>query len=131
MQNMNKKAKRSLSWLLVMTMILSLCAMPAGAALADTPDLEIGSLAELQAFAAAVDNGETYEDKTVVLTADIDASGTTWNPIGEKADNKSFRGTFDGSGHTVTLSIKSASGYNGLFCYNFGTIKNVKIAGSV
>ena len=32
MQNMNKKAKRSLSWLLVMTMILSLCAMPAGAA---------------------------------------------------------------------------------------------------
>lgn len=131
MQNMNKKAKRSLSWLLVMTMILSLCAMPAGAALADTPDLEIGSLAELQAFAAAVDNGETYEGKTVVLTADIDASGTTWNPIGEKADNKSFRGTFDGSGHTVTLSIKSASGYNGLFCYNFGTIKNVKIAGSV
>ena len=131
MQNMNKKAKRSLSWLLVMTMILSLCAMPAGAALADTPDLEIGSLAELQEFAAAVDNGETYEGKTVVLTADIDASGTTWNPIGEKADNKSFRGTFDGSGHTVTLSIKSASGYNGLFCYNFGTIKNVKIAGSV
>ena len=131
MQNVNKKAKRSLSWLLVMTMILSLCAMPAGAALADTPDLEIGSLAELQAFAAAVDNGETYEGKTVVLTADIDASGTTWNPIGEKADNKSFRGTFDGNGHTVTLSIKSASGYNGLFCYNFGTIKNVKIAGSV
>ena len=131
MQNVNKKAKRSLSWLLVMTMILSLCAMPAGAALADTPDLEIGSLAELQAFAAAVDNGETYEGKTVVLTADIDASGTTWNPIGEKADNKSFKGTFDGKGHTVTLSIKSASGYNGLFCYNFGTIKNVKIAGSV
>ena len=116
MQNMNKKAKRSLSWLLVMTMILSLCAMPAGAALAeDKPDLEIGTLAELQTFAAAVDNGETYEGKTVVLTADIDASGTTWNPIGEKADNKSFRGTFDGSGHTVTLSIKSASGYNGLF----------------
>ena len=131
MQNVNKKAKRSLSWLLVMTMILSLCAMPAGAALADTPDLEIGSLAELQAFAAAVDNGETYEGKTVVLTADIDASGTTWNPIGEKADNKSFRGTFDGNGHTVTLSIKSASGYNGLFCYNFGTIKNVKIAGNI
>ena len=132
MQNMNKKAKRSLSWLLVMTMILSLCAMPAGAALAeDKPDLEIGTLAELQTFAAAVDNGETSEGKTVVLTADIDASGTTWNPIGEKADNKSFRGTFDGSGHTVTLSIKSASGYNGLFCYNFGTIKNVKIAGSV
>ena len=131
MQKVNTKAKRSLSWLLVLTMILSLCALPAGAALADTPDLEIGSLAELQAFAAAVDNGETYEGKTVVLTADIDASGTTWNPIGEKADNKSFRGTFDGNGHTVTLSIKSASGYNGLFCYNFGTIKNVKIAGSV
>ncbi len=132
MQNVKSKTKRSLSWLLVLALILSLCAMPAGAALAeDKPDLEIGTLAELQAFADAVDNGETYEGKTVVLTADIDASGTTWNPIGEKADNKSFRGTFDGSGHTVTLSIKSASGYNGLFCYNFGTIKNVKIAGSV
>lgn len=132
MQNVKSKTKRSLSWLLVLALILSLCAMPAGAALAeDKPDLEIGTLAELQAFATAVDNGENYEGKTVVLTADIDASGTTWNPIGEKADNKSFRGTFDGSGHTVTLSIKSASGYNGLFCYNFGTIKNVKIAGSV
>ena len=131
MQNVKSKSKRSLSWLLVLSMILSLCAMPAGAALADAPDLEIGTLAELQAFAAAVDGGENYDGKTVVLTADIDASGVVWNSIGEKADNKSFRGTFDGQGHTVTFAIKSAAGYNALFCYNFGTIKNVKVAGSI
>ena len=132
MQNVTKNTKRSLSWLLVLALIISLCAMPVSAALTeDKPDLEIGTLAELQAFAAAVDSGSTYDGKTVVLTADIDASGVVWNPIGEKADNKSFKGTFDGQGHTVTFAVKSASGYNGLFCYNFGTIKNVKIAGSI
>ena len=132
MQRVKTNAQRSLSLLLVLALILSLCAMPIGTAYADdAPDLTIGSIEELQAFADAVDNGETYEGKTVVLTADIDASNVTWNPIGEKADNKSFKGTFDGQGHTVTLSINSASGYNGLFCYNFGTIKNVKIAGSI
>ena len=133
MQNVKSKSKRSLSWLLVLSMILSLCAMPAGAALADgKPDLEIGTLADLQAFAKAVDDGNSYQGKTVVLTADIDASSAEkWNSIGETADNESFRGTFDGQGHTVTFAIKSASGYNGLFCYNFGTIKNVKIAGSI
>ena len=132
MQKVKTKAKRSLSWLLVLAMIMSLCVMPAGAALADDkPDLKIGTLEELQAFAKAVDNGTSYEGKTVVLTADIDASGVTWNPIGEKADNKSFKGTFDGQGHTVTLAISSASGCNGLFCYNFGTIKNVKVAGTI
>ena len=132
MQKVKTKAKRSLSWLLVLAMIMSLCVMPAGAALADDePDMKIGTLEELQAFATNVDNGESYAGKTVVLTADIDASGVTWNPIGEKADSKSFRGTFDGQGHTVTLNISSASGYNGLFCYNFGTIKNVKVAGTI
>ena len=132
MQKVKTKAKRSLSWLLVLTMIMSLCVMPAGAALADDePDLKIKTLGELQAFAASVDNGNSYEGKTVVLTDNIDASGVTWNPIGETADSKSFRGTFDGQGHTVTLDISSASRYNGLFCYNFGTIKNVKVAGTI
>ena len=133
MQNVTKKTKRSLSWLLMLALILSLCAMPVGAALTeDKPDLEIGTLAELQAFAADVTSGkELYKDKTVVLTADIDASGETWSPIGAAADNKSFRGTFDGQGHTVTLAIKSSERYMAMFRYNHGTIKNVKVAGSI
>ena len=132
MQNVTKKTKRSLSWLLMLALILSLCAMPAGAALVESPDLEIGTLAELQAFAADVTSGkELYKDKTVVLTADIDASGETWSPIGAAADNKSFRGTFDGQGHTVTLAIKSSERYMAMFRYNHGTIKNVKVAGSI
>ena len=133
MQNITKNTKHALSWLLVLALILSLCAMPVGAALAeDKPDLEIGTLAELQAFAADVTNGkELYKDKTVVLTADIDASGETWSPIGSTADNKTFRGTFDGQGHTVTLAIKSSERYMAMFRYNHGTIKNVKVAGSI
>ena len=133
MQNITKNTKHALSWLLVLALILSLCAMPVGAALAeDKPDLEIGTLAELQAFAADVTNGkELYKDKTVVLTADIDASGETWSPIGGTADNKTFRGTFDGQGHTVTLAIKSSERYMAMFRYNHGTIKNVKVAGSI
>lgn len=51
-------------------------------------DLEISTLAELEAFRDAVNGGNTYEGKTVKLTADIDMSGKygegreSWEPIG-------------------------------------------------
>ncbi len=43
----------------------------------------------------------------------------------------SFSGIFDGSGHTLTVALKLASGDKGLFATNSGTIKNLTIAGSV
>lgn len=68
----------------------------------------ISSAAQLQAFAAAVDGGNTYAGQYVALGADIDLSGiANWNPIGAEAKSdtcldKLFGGTFDGRDHTVS-----------------------------
>ncbi len=63
----------------------------------------IGSLAELEAFRDAVNNGEQYKgslNNSVVLTADIDmTSENNWTPIG--TIDKPFDGVFDGGGHTI------------------------------
>ncbi|NLH01096.1 MAG: S8 family serine peptidase [Clostridiales bacterium] len=97
--------------------------------------IKIGTIAELQAFAKAVDEGDSYKDKTVLLTADIDASGTAWNPIGyyiSTKDFKNFAGTFDGQGHTVTINAcdQNSSGF-GFIAVNSGTIKNLTVAGTI
>lgn len=75
----------------------------------------ISSAAQLQAFAALVDAGNTYAGQYVALGADIDLSGVdNWNPIGAEAKSdtcldKLFAGTFDGRGHTVSgLKIRVA-----------------------
>lgn len=97
--------------------------------------ISIGTLEELIAFAKAVDEGESYKDCTVTLTADIDASGIEWNPIGSyvKANEyKTFAGTFDGCGHTVKINATgSASSGVGFIAVNEGTVKNLTVSGSV
>ena len=100
----------------------------------------ISSTAQLQAFAAAVDEGNTYVGRYVALGADIDLSGiANWNPIGAEAKSdtcldKLFGGTFDGRGHTVSgLKIQvaeAASEINvGLFSTlgNTAVVKNLKL----
>ena len=53
-----------------------------------------------------------------------------WNPIGKNYD-KTFRGTFDGQGHTVSgIYINTVNSEQGLFGYNSGTIKNAGITES-
>lgn len=54
----------------------------------------------------------------------------SWNPIG---DSNSFKGIFDGNGHTVSdLYINSSGNYLGLFGYVDGAeIKNVTVQGNV
>ena len=76
---------------------------------------------QLAAFAAAVDNGNTYEGKYVVLGDDIDLSGIeSWDPIGAESGTTLFQGTFDGKGYTIrdlSIETKATSGdsYHGLF----------------
>lgn len=65
----------------------------------------ISSAAQLSAFAAAVDGGETYEDKYIVLGDDVDLSGiANWNPIGQEDKDSAaiFRGSFNGDGYSIT-----------------------------
>lgn len=131
-------ASRCLSLILTLSMLVSLFSAmlpPAYAADMHAADLTITTLDDLKALATAVDDGETYAGKTVVLAADIDASAGNWNPIGSAASSTefaAFAGTFDGQGHSVTLKIESPTEkYLGLFAYNSGTIQNVVIQGSI
>ncbi len=70
-------------------------------------NIQISTLEELEAFRDDVNGGNTYEGKTVELTADIDMSEKygegkeIWTPI---ANNNSFEGEFDGNGHTIKMN---------------------------
>ena len=104
----------------------------------------ISGTAQLQAFAALVDAGNTYAGQYVALGADIDLSGVdNWNPIGAEAKSdtcldKLFAGTFDGRGHTVSgLKIRVADAASetnvGLFSTlgNTAVVKNLNLTDAV
>ncbi len=85
----------------------------------------INSLAELQGFQMN-NNGVRY-----YLGTDLDASATVFTPVGSSASN-SFRGVFDGGGHTISsLNINQVGQNNiGLFGYTDGAkIANLGMTG--
>lgn len=67
------------------------------------------------------------------LTADINLKDITWTPIGTDLTNSySYKGTFDGGGHTITgLTVTGSDQYAGLFgrIGSGGTVKNVVLEG--
>lgn len=66
----------------------------------------IRTVAQLQAFAASVNGGETYASRYVTLDEDLDLTGESWTPIG--GENGSFCGFFSGDNHVITgLTIGS------------------------
>ena len=89
--------------------------------------------ASLAAFSEKVSVNNTpngFESKTVKLMADIDLQSYNWTAIG--TEGKSFNGTFDGNGHTISnMKIEGnvATGgddvYYGLFGYIEGGVTNV------
>ena len=87
----------------------------------------------LMNVAELVNGGKT--DINITLDTDIDLTGKNWTPIGTDYDN-SYKGTFDGGGHTITgLTVTTNDEYAGLFGYlgNFNngaaTVKNVVMDG--
>ena len=88
-------------------------------------------------LATLVEEGNTFEGKTIKLESDLDLAGVAFNPIGHSANGQAFKGVFDGQGHTISnLYQQSDLGawqyegeYYGLFAYTDGaTIKNVTVA---
>lgn len=75
-----------------------------------------------------------FENKYILLTADLDLNGATeqWSPIGSKKGSK-FKGTFIGGGHTIdnmNITYASTGEYYrlGLFGYAMGaTIQDVHL----
>ncbi len=102
----------------------------------------ITKASELAWIAKEVNEGiTTFKGKTVYLNADINLCNLNWAPIGLYGeDAKSFQGTFDGKGYTISnLYVHSAEqkAYLGLFgrvlngsLKNF-TVENADIASEV
>ncbi len=89
----------------------------------------ISDAAGLRALASAVNGGESYEGKWVVLDADIDLGGEEWTPIGING-NVPFKGNFDGADHVVSnfTIISTEVVYAGLFgSFKGGEIRNVGV----
>lgn len=82
---------------------------------------------QLTYLAQLVNGGTDFAGKTIRLGSDIEISKTWAAPIGTQF--KSFKGTFDGEGHVV--SVKDSTTFCGLFGYNDGTIRNVIVTGTV
>jgi hypothetical protein len=99
---------------------------------------------ELAGLAKLVnDETQDFSGRTITLGGNIDLAGREWTPIGfptyldAAASFYSFRGTFDGGGHTISnLTIEMIETYpEGHFSYglfgfnNSGTIKNINLIG--
>ena len=91
---------------------------------------KIATVADLQKLATLVNSGNSGNGATFVLAGDIDlTSVANWTAIGTVDGSKSFQGTFDGNGHTISnLKINNSSSYQGLFGYVYNaTVKDVKL----
>ena len=98
----------------------------AGSGTADDPFL-IHSEADWNYLAAKVNSGINYSGKYFRMTEDISVTTMVGN-----SESNSFRGTFDGSGHTLTISYNTTSDYTAPFRYIQGaTFKNLKVTGSI
>lgn len=114
----------------------------------DKNTYEISDANQLAAFRDMVNEGNNFDGKTIVLTADIDLNHKEWEPIGvieemiivgTKADKfykvsydktRTFCGTFDGNNHVIRgLNITKDYGSEtcvGFFrCIHNATIKNL------
>ena len=83
---------------------------------------------------AALASTRANTEINFVLGADIDLGGNAWTPIGigkNLSAGETFRGTFDGNGHTIKGLYVRQQEVAGLFGYVYGaTIKNVTIEGA-
>ena len=94
-----QKIKKPISILLSVLMVLSVFAVvPFTASAAE--ETTISNVDEWNTFVSSVNSGNTYEGKTVKLTADIENITNKIN-IG-----KEFNGTFDGQNHTLMVNLQ-------------------------
>ncbi|MBR6001515.1 MAG: hypothetical protein IK045_01495 [Bacteroidales bacterium] len=109
--------------------LLTFAALAAGHATA-WAQVTISTAEEWNTFASNVNSGTTYSGQTIVLTADI----TVTTGVGSSSTN-SFKGIFEGGGHTLTLNLTHSSGGDAWiapFRYiNGATIRHLHTAGTI
>ena len=86
----------------------------------------IASAEMLNQFAHLIDQG--YTDICGVLTDDIDFTAYPSTMIGQ---SKTYSGTFDGAGHTITIALVRNADYAGLFCHLSGTVQDLIVRGTI
>ena len=105
---------------------------PGGTGTEDDP-YRISTGAELAWLAQQV-NSSSSGNFNAILVKDIDLGDENWTPIG-KDNSYSYKGIFDGQGHTVEglkITTTDDSTNQGLFGYvNGGTVKNVTVEGEI
>ena len=93
--------------------LLAVCLAFVGGAGAWNPSAEdytISNADELKQFRDAVNTGNNFAGKTVILTASIDLNGETWTPI------SSFAGEFNGNEKTISnFHIDATTSPGGFF----------------
>ncbi len=112
----------------------------------DAASFTLESAEAFAGFASLVGTTEQFEGKTITLDIDVDLNGMPFAPIGStgERDNRnrlvteSFKGTFDGQGHTIENFTQSGWDYGyewgqygslGLFSsLESATIKNVTVS---
>lgn len=100
----------------------------------------VADASQLAAFRDSVNAGTTYEGEFITLAADINLGGASWTPIGKaqrhgsglKEGSTPFKGTFDGTGHSIEgLVIDTTTNADapvGLFgALVDGTVENLKL----
>lgn len=92
--------------------------------------VSIASAAQLAALAQSVNSGTSYAAYTISLDTDINLANREWTPIGGTDTGKTFSGTFDGAGHTISnlkitrgLDNVAANNRVGLFGAGVGSAK--------
>ena len=122
------KLKKLLAVLLTLCMLTPLFPASLVSALADGEVETIASVDDWNAFASSVNGGNTYSGRTVRLTADVGPVAT----IVGTSETKSFQGTFDGCGHTLTVELSANADNCSPFNYIKGaTITRLRIAGTI
>ena len=106
-------------------------AFSGGSGTSDSPYL-ISSAADWDQLVSDVGGGESYSGKYFKLTADV--GGDLQSPITTMVgtDANRFSGTFDGDGHTLTVSYSTSEQYVAPFRYVSGaTIENLVVGGTI
>lgn len=102
----------------------------------------IGNSNALDKFAQVVNNQNSLSGETISLLEDI-TTNNAWEPIGycdtashPNFTGKSFSGTFEGNGHTITIPSVSTNiqSYDSTGLFGFidrGIINNVTVEGKI
>ena len=133
---MNGVFKKALSFFLTASLLITCAFSVVSATETDDGYTVITTVAQLDAIRNNIDESGKIYGKYRLGADIVFSNGETFVPIGNSPTGSTvimFIGEFDGNGHTIkNLTAKSNvqkhnALYLGLFAYNNGTIKNLKI----